>query len=159
MRTETINLYQFHELGEDAKEKALQWLRQAYEYPWFDECVDSLRAFCDVFGVSVKNCELGYGQGFVTTDAKNHHFRGFTLKDALRLTDSSLTGFCFDYDLTQTFYDSFKRSGDALEAFSDALHSFCIAVRNDVENSYSDEALTEWSDCNQFEFLESGKKA
>ena len=160
MRTETITLYQFDELSDDAKEKALEWLRQAQEYPWFDESMDSCKAFCEVFGVSVKDWSLGgYRYSFVNTDASPSHFRGFTLKDALRLTDSSLTGYCLDYDLTQAFYDSFKQSGDAYEAFTDALQAFCLAVEKDIEYTFSNEALAEWGQCNGYEFLESGEKA
>jgi hypothetical protein len=96
---------------------------------------------------------------FVDTDASPRHFRGFTLKEALRLTDSSLTGYCLDYDLTNAFYESFKNSGDAYEAFTDALQAFCLAVEKDLEYCFSDEALSEWGQCNGYEFLESGKKA
>lgn len=160
MRTETINLYQFHELNDDAKAKALEWLREAYDYPWFDEARDSIKAFCEVFKVIIEHYEFNpCGYSYVDTDAQNHHFREFTLKDALKLTDSSLTGYCLDYDLTQAFYDSFKVSGDAKQAFEDALRRACKAIDLDIEYSYSDEALTEWAECNEFEFLESGKKA
>ena len=160
MRTETITLYQFDELSDDAKEKALEWLRQAYDYPWFDEALDSIKAFCEVFKVIVDRYEFNpCGYSYVDTDAQNHHFRGFTLKDALRLTDSSLTGYCLDYDLTQAFYDSFKVSGDAKQAFEDALRGACKAIDRDIEYCFSDEALAEWGQCNGYEFLESGKKA
>ena len=160
MRTETITLYQFDELSDEAKAKALEWLQQAYDYPWFDEAMDSCKAFCSIFGVSVKNWSLGgYQYSFVDTDASPRHFRGFTLKEALRLTDSSLTGYCLDYDLTNAFYESFKNSGDAYEAFTDALQAFCLAVEKDLEYCFSDEALAEWGQCNDYEFLESGKKA
>jgi hypothetical protein len=160
MRTETISLYQFHELNDEAKEKALEWLREAYEYPWFDDAMASIKAFADTFGVSLKNWEIGfYRPSFIDTDAKPANFRGFTLKQALRLTDSNLTGYFLDYDLTEAFYKSFKPSGNAFEAFTDALHEGCKSIERDLEYSYSDEALTEWAECNEFEFLETGKKA
>jgi hypothetical protein len=160
MRTETINLYQIHELDDKAKAKALEWLREAYDYPWFDEALNSIQAFCDVFKVIIQRYEFNpCGYSYVDTDAQNHHFRGFTLKDALKLTDSSFTGYCLDYDLTQFFYDSFKVSGDAKEAFEDALKGACKAIDRDIEWGFSDEALIEWSEGNEFEFLESGKKA
>jgi hypothetical protein len=161
MRTETINLYQFHELNDEAKAQALRWLNEAYEYPWFDEDLDSIKAFCDLFNVKVENYEIGAWSraSFIKTNATNDNFRGFTLKQALALVDTDLTGYCLDYDLTQAFYSSFKVSGDAKGAFDGALHEAIKSIEKNIEWSYSDEALIEWSECNEFEFLASGKKA
>ena len=161
MRTEIINLYQIHELDDKAKAKALEWLREAYEYPWFDEDLDSIKAFCDLFNVRVENYEIGAWSraSFIKTNATNDNFRGFTLKQALALVDTDLTGYCLDYDLTQAFYDSFKVSGDAKGAFDDALHEAIKSIEKNIEWGFSDEALIEWAEGNQFEFLESGKKA
>jgi len=134
---------------------------EAYDYPWFDEDLDSIKAFCDLFNVKVKNYEIGVWSraSFIKTNATNDNFRGFTLKQALALVDIDLTGYCLDYDLTQAFYDSFKVSGDAKGAFDDALHEAIKSIEKNIEWSYSDEALIEWAECNEFEFLESGKKA
>jgi hypothetical protein len=161
MRTETINLYQFHELNDDAKAKALEWLREAYDYPWFDHDMASIKAFCDLFSVKIENYEIGAwsSPSFIKTNASNDNFRGFTLKDSLRLTDTDLTGYCLDYTLTETFHLYFKATGSAKEAFDEALYKALTNIEKNIEYSYSDEALTEWAECNEFEFLESGKKA
>jgi len=136
-------------------------LNEAYEYPWFDEDLESIKAFCDLFNVRVENYEIGAWSraSFIKTNATNDNFRGFTLKQALALVDANLTGYYLDYDLTQAFYDSFKVSGDAKQAFEGALQKACLSIEKDIEWSYSDEALIAWSECNEFEFFASGKKA
>jgi hypothetical protein len=53
MEVVELQIFQFNELDEQAKEKARDWYRQDIEYPWFDEAKDSLKAFCDHFRVTV----------------------------------------------------------------------------------------------------------
>jgi hypothetical protein len=161
MRTETINLYQFHELSEEAKTQALRWLSEAHEYPWLDEALNSIKAFCDLFNVRVEDYEIGFWSraSYINTNATNDNFRGLTLKKALALVKLELTGYCLDYDLTQAFYRSFKASGDAKGAFDEALYEALMSIEKDMEWSYSEEALTEWAELNGFDFLASGKKA
>jgi hypothetical protein len=66
------------------------------------------------------------------------------------------TGFCFDCDLRYTFHDEFKRTGDSFYAFNDALQTFLISVKKDIEWHYSDEAVTELIQINGYEFTEEG---
>jgi hypothetical protein len=161
MRTETTNLYQFHELDDEAKTQALMWLSEAYEYPWFDEALDSIKAFCDLFNVKVEDYQIGFWSraSYIETNATNDNFRGFSLKKALALVNVELTGIWLDYDLTQAFYAYFKASGNAKGAFDEALHEAIKSIEKDIKWSYSGEALTEWAECNGFEFLASGQKA
>jgi len=70
-----------------------------------------------------------------------------------------LTGFCFDCDLRYSHYDEFKETGDGFYAFNDALQSFLISVKRDIEWHYSDEAITEYLEINNYEFTEEGEAA
>jgi hypothetical protein len=150
-----LQIFQLNELDEQAKNKARDWYRQDIEYPWFDEAKDSLKAFCDHFGVSLRDWNLGDGRGYVKTDAEQRHFRGVKLSEQDR--DAMPTGFTFDCDLFMNFYDEFKRTGDAKDAFDTALFKFVIAVRNDVESYYSDESADETIMANEWTFTKEGK--
>ena len=155
MQVVELQIFQFHELDEQAKRKAREWHRQDIEYPWFDEAKDSLKAFCDHFRVTVKDWRLGDNQGYVKTDAEQRHFRGVKLSEQDR--DAMPTGLWLDCELFMHFYDEFKRTGDAKSAFDDALHNFVKAVERDVEHFYSDESVDEHIETNMWTFTADGK--
>lgn len=155
MQTVEIQIYHFHELDDRAKERAREWYRANCEYTWFSEAKDCLTAFCDHFGVKVLDYSIGENQGFVKTDAGQHHFRGIKLSEQLR--DAMPTGLWLDCELFMHFYDEFKNTGNAKAAFEDALYNFTRAVRNDVEHYYSDEAIDENIEINEWTFTADGK--
>jgi hypothetical protein len=155
MRTIETTIYTFDELSNKAKERAIQQHRQCVEYPWFSECLDSLKTFCSEFGVKVTDYTLSdCYRASISTDATPKHFRGVKLSGFNR--EAMPTGFCFDCDLRYTFHDEFKRTGDAFYAFNDALQTFLISVKKDIEWNYSDEAITELLEINDYEFTEEG---
>ena len=156
MKTATINLYQFNELSDDAKERAREWWRDSLDYPWWKESEGSFKAFCDHFGVKIKDYSIGaYEPCYLDTDAENAHFRGIRLAAFTR--DAMPTGYCLDCALWQTFYDEFKRTGSALKAFNEAIEAAVKEVRDDMEYQYSDESTDEMLTINEYEFTEDGK--
>ena len=158
MRTIETTIYFFDELSDEAKEAAIQHIRQITEYPWYSECVDSLKAFCNVFNVRVTDYTLSdCYRASISTDATPAHFRGLKLSSVNR--EAMPTGFCFDCDLQYSFHDEFKKTGDAFYAFNDALQTFLISVRKDIEWHYSDEAIIECIQINGYEFTEDGATA
>ena len=157
MRTVELEVMEFTELSDTAKEKARDWYRQGSEFPFFDEYLSSIRAFCDEFGVSLKDWSIGDGRNtYLKTDAQPHNFRGYKLKDAEILSKKQLTGFCGD-EITDYFYHEFKQSGDAFYSFQQALEHMLITIRNDVESYYSDESIDEMLEVNGYEFYPNGK--
>ena len=156
MRQQTVNLYQFSELSEDAKENAREWYRQNLDYPWGDESMNSIKVFCDEFGASIKDYSIGaFCHSYIDTDAENANFRGLKLKTVKR--DYMPTGYCLDCALWNTFYDEFKRTGDALYAFNEAIDAAVKEIREDAEYQYSDDAVDEMLTINEYEFTENGK--
>lgn len=155
MQVIEIKVYSFDELNDKAKEKAREWYRCSSDYPWFDEARQSLTAFCDHFGVTVKDYSIGDSSGYVVTDATNENFRGVKLSEQDR--EKMPTGLWLDCELFAHFYDEFKRTGNAKGAFDDALYNFTRAVRNDVEAYYSDECIDENIEANEYQFTENGK--
>jgi hypothetical protein len=158
MRTIETTVYQFHELSEDAKEKAREWYKQGDVYGWSDEYRHSIETFCAHFGVELKDWNIGPGSPIdYRTDAENAHFRGLKLRDLPH--DQAPTGFCGDYALWVTFEKEFKRTGDALAAFNSALDAGFKEWRDDWESAYSDEAVDEAITANGYEFTEEGERA
>ena len=155
MKTVEINVFSFDELDDRAKEKARDWYRVSSDYPWFDEAKQSLTAFCDHFGVTVKDYSLGDSSGYVTTNATNENFRGVKLSEQDR--DMMPTGLWLDCELFAHFHDEFKRTGNPKGAFDDALYNFTRAVRDDLEAYYSDECIDENIQANEYQFTENGK--
>ena len=154
MRTIEKTIFTFDELSESAKERAREWYRRGLEYPWFNEARDSLRAFCDEFGVEVLDYSIGDHRYYVRTNAVPNTFRGLKLSQFDR--EAMPTGFCFDCDLRYTFADEWKRTGNPRFAFGAALDAFCEAVMRDVDYQFSDEAVDESILANGYEFDENG---
>lgn len=155
MRTIETTIYTFDELSDKAKERAIQKIRGISEYPWFSECLDSLRAFCDEFSVRVTDYTLSdCYRASISTDVTPRHFRGVKLASFDR--EAMPTGFCFDYELRYAFHDEFKKTGDAYYAFESAIDAFLLAVKKDIEWSFSDECITENIEINGYEFTEDG---
>lgn len=159
MRTETINIYTFDELSDEAKEKARDWYRDGMEYFWWNESLESIKAFCDGYGVTVKDYSVGpFERSWITTDASNENFRGVKLRDVPR--DDTPTGYCLDCStLWQTFHNEFKRTGDALRAFNEAIDAALAEIVADMEYQYTDESVDEHILINEYEFLENGERA
>ena len=70
------------------------------------------------------------------------------------------TGYCGDCDLWQTFYDEFKRTGDAKYAFEQAVDAGFTGWQKDWEAAYGDEALDDFilALANVYEFTEDGDR-
>jgi hypothetical protein len=159
MRTIAKTVYNFDELSDSAKKRAcIDWRTSAaFQYAWDEESLQSIREFCDAFGVKLKNYSAEtWGACYAHTDATNANFRGLKLRDVDR--DNMPTGYCLDCDLWMTFYDEFKRTGSALKAFEEALGAAVRAWRDDREHQESDDHVADFLAMNEFEFTENGQR-
>lgn len=158
VRTSTVTLYKFDELpSECAKERAREIGRQwvSEDPAWNTESLESVKAFCEAFGVRLTEWSIGaYCPFSFSTDAENRHFRGRKLRNFDR--DHMPTGYCLDCDLWMTFYDEFKKTGDAKTAFNEALCAGFKAWRDDLEYQLDDESIDEFLTINEYEFDEYG---
>ena len=60
MQQVQVNIYKFNELPEDVKEKVLDnWRNNTEEHDWSDGWVDSLKEFCRVTGIDLKDYSIG----------------------------------------------------------------------------------------------------
>jgi hypothetical protein len=60
--------------------------------------------------------------------------------------------------MIESFHETFKRTGDSLYAFQQALESALSAITKDIEYQFSDEAIDEMLIINEYEFTEDGKR-
>ncbi len=159
MREINIKLFRFSELNEEAQKNALIWARNNIGdiYDWNDESLQSIKAFCQKYGVTLERYSTSPFEGYeYATNATNANFRGVRLKHVQR--EEWLTGYCLDNTLMYTFYDTFKETGNALGAFNTALDAGFKEWLEDWEDSYSDESWQDFLDVNEYEFTLTGSK-
>jgi len=160
MRIKQTEVFTFSELSDSAKEKARDWWREvsAGVCSWSAESLDSIEKFCDEFGVTLTDYSVcPWSSPDYETDADNSHFRGRKLRAFSR--DALPTGYCLDCTLYQTFFDEFKRTGDAKHAFDSALHAGFIAWRDDMGSQNEDEYIDDCLIANEYEFDSDGGRA
>ena len=152
-----VCVYKFEELSDSAKDNARSWFREGNDYPWWDDSLKSIKEFCNKFGVKIKDCQVGiWGHSFIDTDAENYHFRGRKLSEFKR--DRIDTGYCLDCTLWETFLDTWKETGDPLNAFTEAIHVAVRDIVKDMEYQNSDEVVDEMLEVNGYEFDVDGKR-
>jgi hypothetical protein len=158
MRVIEKEVFTYEELSDSAKNEARAWWTdQGVEYCWWKDGFDSIKAFCDHFGVNIVNYEVGaFSYSWMKTNADNSHFRGLKLKDFD--PNHMPTGYCVDSTLWNAFYKTWKFTGSPLSAFNDAIDEAIQDIRADWEYQYSDEAIEEMLIINEYEFTESGKR-
>ena len=71
MRVVEEKIYLFEELEDSAKESARDWWRNITDYPFHDENVKSIKAFCGHFEITLKDWAI-YGRGeYLKTTAES----------------------------------------------------------------------------------------
>lgn len=158
MRTIEQVIYKYSELEGSAKQSAREWFSQD-GYTWIDEGIDSIKAFCDHFGVTLKDYSISpYSYSYIKTSAENSHFRGLTLSQVEKNRSLELTGYCLDYDLLETMHDVMKSTGNALLAFNEAIEAGLKGIISEMEYQDSDEYIEEMMDINDYEFDQQGRR-
>jgi hypothetical protein len=158
MQTLQIQVYNYSELDDYAQTRAREWFFNNNDYPWYDDALNSLNGFCKEFGVKVTDYCLGDTyDARIKTDMSSASFRGFTKKDAIQLKDKEISGYCMDWSLTDGFYQSFIKHGDAKQAFLDALDCLLTDIKKDIEYHYSEEYMLEMFEINDYQFDQHGR--
>lgn len=144
MRIIETKVYTFDELSDQAKEKAIDKLREmlSYEYFWANDALASLKAFADEIGIHITDYSIDWGcSGRSYIKYSGNHNGRFIKKD--------LTGYCMDYPLI----NEWNKTRDIDSAISSWL--------NDCEQDYlyqsSDEYVIDYIHSNQYEFTEDGE--
>lgn len=177
MRTEEVKVLKYEELDDRAKEKARSWYTADNDcYGWHRENMQSLEGFAEAFNVKILDYNLG------GSDNRNQHVK-FELQiddnvDAMggvrlwkwfnnqfAMPDLSgqcpFTGYCFDETLLDPIRKFMQRPSAGMtykELIQDCVDEFCTEYANDVDYTYSDEAVAENIIANEYEFTEDGER-
>lgn len=174
MRKVEIEVFEFDELNDEAKEKARGWFRKISDYPWTVENEKSLKAFCDLFGVSVP--EYSYGidcrdfiaaksffsemdnEVLILKGVKAFSWIKENVLDKIQDKQNWLTGYCMDTQLIEPF-EKYEKDSDKLliEVFEEALNGWISACKADCEFCYSDENIDDSLILNEYEFTSDGE--
>ena len=85
MKTVELTIYKFEELNDKAKDRARQWCRENADFGWADESIDSIKTFCNHYGVRLTNWSIGAHSPYsYDIDYPPSTFRGIKLKDVDR---------------------------------------------------------------------------
>jgi len=155
MKTVELNIYSFDELSDAAKDAARQWYRETIDFGWDSESIDSIKTFCNHYGVRLTNWSIGAHCPYsYDIDYPPSTFRGLKLKDVDR--NAMPTGYCLDCALWFTFYDTFKATGCASKAFEAAIDQAFKDWRADMESQLEDQYADEYLIANDYQFTENG---
>ena len=154
-------------------ELVYDWMRGNWHdlYSWQGENIDSLKGFCDEFNLSgmdyaVSTCSYSYATANIQDEdiaalsgvrlfkyiQNNHNL------DKLLSGNCPFTGYCFDENLLDNIR-SFIQSPDKRnfqELINDCLHDWVKTYIADWEYTYTDEALQETCERNEYYFDENG---
>jgi hypothetical protein len=157
MKIKNVKVYSFDELSDSSKGKVLAYFGERADYPYFSEDIDSIKAFVRHFHGDIIDYSIGGEayRSYVKTTIDPSFFRGNKLKEIDR--DYMPTGYCLDCALWMTMHDEWKKTGDPYYAFQQAIESALCEIASNVEYQYSEEALTEMIEANDYEFTEDGE--
>lgn len=172
MKTTTINLYKLNELPEDVQEKVISNWRYNDEFYNGQEIVESLKAFCDYFGIKLKDYSLGGRGEYIHIDSSldpdiedmeyirlyKYLVNNYNLQD---IADRCLiSGMCYDYDLLKPLLDFTKRpvKGYNLDdLFKLCIESIISVYNEELDYWYSEESIKEDIEANDYDFTENGE--
>jgi myo-inositol catabolism protein IolC len=169
MKTIEIKLYKFSELSEEAKQKAIEKHYDInVDYDWWQNTYEDARQI----GLKITSFDLD----------RNRHAKGEFLLSACEVAQNILNEHgesCQTYKTAQSFmedwqpvfndymneesenYESRELEGEMQEMEDDFLKSLCedysIMLQNEYEYLYSDEAIIETIEANDYDFTENGK--
>lgn len=187
MRTKTITLYKFDELSEKAKEKARDNIRlDGYDlYNWHDDNVQSLKAFAEfVSGKADWEVSLAsYSSasvkidGYITLWVEGDGYESFEMSelsgenlynwlsgDVDKITECCpFTGYCMDEDLLDPMREYLGKSNPddprtLQDLVDEGVAAWLKAYIADWEYQYTDEAIDEFLENNDYEFTENGDR-
>lgn len=157
MRIISKTVYTFDELTESGKDRARDWWRSVSSDSWSEESRESIEAFCNKFGIRLRNWSISAYDGFSyrLSDFDNATFRGVRLSQFTR--EDYPTGYCLDADISVAFFDTFKATGDAKRAFKVAIEAGFSEWLQDLIFQQTDEYVDEHIMANAYEFDEMGR--
>ena len=172
MRTQTIKLYQFSELSDDAKEKAIDnYCGINVDYQWWEFMYDDAKTA----GIEITSFDLD----------RNRHCMGQFVDSASSCAEAIIKNHgdtCSTYQEAKNFEkarneivdsapkdedgeweDEYKLDNDLDEIESEFLRTmleeYAVMLQKEYEHLVSAESIQETIEANEFEFTEDGQRA
>lgn len=184
MRTIETIAYQFSELSDEAKRKALDEFEPCTDYI-YDDAHETVKAFCKLFGVKEgSHSWLEVNTNYIDDNVleltgerlrkylinnfytdifspKVYRLNGKQRKSKIFVTnDSPLTGVCYDYSILDPiikFIEKPCKHTNFKDLMNKCFNELEKDINNEVEYRYSNEAKIEDIEANEYEFTEKGK--
>jgi hypothetical protein len=141
MKTIEVNVYQFSELTEQAKVRALSNYQSDCEYDWSYDAIQSLKAFMNAVGVELTDYQIDWLNPRISKVRYDGTPHGKFIKE-------DLTGVFSDYPLTKNWNYS--------KNIEYAVDCFLAEICNDYEYQLSEENYAEICESNDYWFDENG---
>ena len=175
MKTIETKVYQFQELGKEAKKNALNNLRESMEergYFWDQDAIKSLKKFAEHFGGELKDYSIDFlcpsqssADFYAPEDISAKELKelilsmgSFNKKTLKGLGDCKFTGVCFDEDAAdgarKAFFDGER---DLNKILQNGFKFWMSSTNQDYEYQLSDKGLIEDLESNDREFTEDGE--
>lgn len=143
MKTISINAYEYDELSDKAKLKALTDYQSDCEYSWSREAIDSLDKFMTAVGVEMTDYQLDW----LCPSRSNVRYEGNPHSDSIK---EELTGVFSDYALTTTWNET--------KSIELAVRAFLEDICDDYEHQLSEDGFIEYCEGNEITFDEDGNQ-
>lgn len=167
-------VYSFDELSDSAKESARDNFRNDGNlWGWQSEWWQSAQAFGKIAPIRITSADYDRAQvdiewtdGDAIADLsglrawkwlQNNNWFKWAAKE--KLGACTLTGYCGDCSFADTFAQYEKNPlsvPDLKQVFYESAQSWVYEAQKDCEYSYSNEAIDQMIECNEYEFTESG---
>jgi len=185
MRTEQIEIYKFEDLSEEAKEKAIEDLRNNefyLDYKWFDYLYEDFKEELKDKGINCNTFYFDLYRNEFSIDKPYIEDKEKFLKNAIGskyLIMFNLENKEFEVSLSENCYTNFEIleneeetneeykirieqetqiNEEADDYLNDLKRDFLNRLNKDYEYLLSDEAIREHIEANEFEYLKNGEQ-
>lgn len=169
MKTVTVEIFEFNELSDKAKQTAIGRYREKYldlSFIW-DDGKATVKAFCEVF--NIRTTKQYWTEPYLDNiDDDILELTGSELRDYivekipekyLVRGECLLTGMCYDVDMLSPIWDFMESSSSQYnyeELIQDCFYQLEQVLKADDEYQYSDEAISETIEANAYQFTIDG---
>lgn len=177
-------VYSFDELSDSAKESARDNFRNDGDlWGWQSEWWNSAEAFSKIAPIRITSADIDRAQVDIEWTGPDYALRYDHSDEIAELSGlrawkwlqnnnwfkwaanekqgaCTLTGYCGDCSFADTFAQYEKNPlsvPDLKQVFYESAQSWVFDARKDCEYAYSDEAIDQMIECNEYEFTESGE--
>jgi hypothetical protein len=189
MKTIEIEVYNYCELSNRAKDKVRDWIYEGLDYIC-DDAVETLDTFFKLFPASYRNVYFNepyrndirvsnnmedkelfrFMDSIYYSFFKGKHYGKFvnqkyinrTSKVMFEADNCPLTGMSYDYAILRPILEYYKNPNsisDLSELLSACVDSLCKDIQDEIKGMLTDEAIIEHCNANEYFFTESGELA